>query len=96
MLNHLRTPSCVIVKHANPCGVASGNTLQESYQKAYASDPTSAYGGVIAFNEVVDNHLLQAIFKQQFVEIILAPSFTEKAKNIAKEKPDCRLLQYHA
>lgn len=90
------TPACVIVKHANPCGVAIGAHSLEAYEKAYQCDPLSAFGGIIAFNQQVDENLMQKIFSQQFVELIIAPSFTVKALEIGKQKPDCRLLQYQA
>jgi phosphoribosylaminoimidazolecarboxamide formyltransferase/IMP cyclohydrolase len=85
--------SCVIVKHANPCGVANGKTLLDAYQKAYACDPVSAFGGVIAFNDTVEETLAQTIIEQQFVEVILAPSFTDNAKIILQKKPNVRCLQ---
>lgn len=87
-------PSCVIVKHANPCGIASATQLITAYQKANQSDPTSAFGGIIAFNQTVDEQLLNIIFAKQFVEVIIAPQFTEQALNAASQKPNCRLLQY--
>lgn len=87
-------PSCVIVKHANPCGVASSETLLESYQKAFACDPTSAFGGILAFNREIDKTLLTTILQNQFVEIIIAPHFTHDAREVAQTKPQCRLLQY--
>lgn len=89
-------PACVIVKHANPCGVALGDSSLTAYNKAYACDPTSAFGGIIAFNRPVDEKLIHHILNQQFVEVLIAPYFTEEAIDIAKQKPNCRLLQYHA
>lgn len=88
--------ACVIVKHANPCGVACGASPLEAYQKAYACDPTSAFGGIIAFNQPIDDTVVQTLLTQQFAEVIIAPYFTEKAIEFAKQKPNCRLLQYHA
>lgn len=88
--------ACVIVKHANPCGVALAKDAMTAYQKAYACDPTSAFGGIIAFNQTVDQTLMDTILKQQFVEIIIAPQFTETALQSAKAKPNCRLIQYQA
>lgn len=85
---------CVIVKHANPCGVAHDDTLMGAYDKAFACDPTSAFGGIIAFNQSVDDTLIHHLFKQQFVEVLIAPHFTDKAIIAAKLKPNCRLLQY--
>lgn len=87
-------PACVIVKHANPCGVSVAENSRQAYEKAYLCDPQSAFGGIIAFNREVDDQLLAHIFSKQFVEVIIAPHFTEKALVIAKQKPDCRLLSY--
>lgn len=85
--------ACVIVKHANPCGVAKAATLAEAYQKAYACDPTSAFGGIIALNDVVTESLAQTILTQQFVEVILAPSFEKNALTVLQQKPNIRCLQ---
>lgn len=85
--------ACVIVKHANPCGVAKATTLIEAYQKAYACDPTSAFGGILAFNDTLTETLAQAILAQQFVEVILAPQFEEKALILLQQKPNIRCLQ---
>lgn len=95
-VKHLDGFGCVIVKHANPCGVAHGTSLIDAYNKAYACDPTSAFGGIIAFNQLVDESIIEQVFQQQFVEVLIAPQFTEKAILAAKHKPNCRLLQYHA
>jgi phosphoribosylaminoimidazolecarboxamide formyltransferase / IMP cyclohydrolase len=83
--------ACVIVKHANPCGVALGATPLEAYQKAFSTDPTSAFGGIIAFNETLDGAAAQAVAKQ-FVEVVIAPSFTKEALEIFKAKPNARLI----
>lgn len=88
----LNLPTCVIVKHANPCGVASGKDLLDAYQRAYSTDPTSAFGGIIAFNQILDDKTLAAILEKQFVEVIIAPQITEAAKVIAQNKPNIRLL----
>jgi phosphoribosylaminoimidazolecarboxamide formyltransferase/IMP cyclohydrolase len=88
-------PACVIVKHANPCGVAMAANPLIAYDKAYACDPTSAFGGIIAFNSVVDETLMQHLLNQQFVEVLIAPSFTPDALLIAEQKPNCRVLQYY-
>lgn len=85
--------ACVIVKHANPCGVAKADSLNQAYQKAYAADPTSAFGGVIALNDTVDAALAQTILDQQFVEVILAPHFDSEALPILSKKPNIRCLQ---
>lgn len=87
-------PSCVIVKHANPCGVASANTLHEAYQHAYACDPTSAFGGILAFNQAIDLPFIELLFNQQFIEVLIAPAFSPEALAFAQSKPNCRLLQY--
>lgn len=89
------SPACVIVKHANPCGVAIGTSLIDAYEKAYSGDPTSAFGGIIALNQEVDAKVIRHIFSKQFVEVLIAPYFTPEALEAAKEKPLCRLLQYH-
>lgn len=88
-------PACVIVKHANPCGVAIGTNLKEAYDKAYACDPTSAFGGILAFNGAIDEKLIQYLLERQFVEVLIASSFTPEALLVAEAKPNCRLLQYH-
>ncbi|MBS0290440.1 MAG: bifunctional phosphoribosylaminoimidazolecarboxamide formyltransferase/IMP cyclohydrolase [Proteobacteria bacterium] len=93
-VKELETAACVIVKHANPCGVAIGQTIDAAYEKAYLCDPTSAFGGIIAFNAVVDDKLIKTIFDKQFVEVIIAPDFTQGALMLAKQKENCRLLQY--
>lgn len=85
-------PSCVILKHANPCGVASAADLLTAYQQAYKTDPISAFGGVIAVNRCLDKDTLQAILDQQFVEVIIAPCILEECHEIARHKPQVRLL----
>ncbi|WP_261844087.1 bifunctional phosphoribosylaminoimidazolecarboxamide formyltransferase/IMP cyclohydrolase [Aliamphritea ceti] len=85
-------PACVIVKHANPCGVAIGADLLEAYNKAYQTDPTSAFGGIIAFNRELDATTAQAIIDRQFVEVIIAPTVTQEASDIVAGKPNVRLL----
>ena len=70
----------MIVKHANPCGVAEGETLLEAYERAYATDPTSAFGGIIAFNQDLDVVTARAIIERQFVEVILAPKISPEAE----------------
>ena len=84
--------ACVIIKHANPCGVAIGVTPFEAYSKALQTDPTSAFGGIIAFNREVDGNTAEAVAKQ-FVEVLIAPSFTEQAKKIFAAKQNVRLLE---
>ena len=85
-------PACVIVKHANPCGVAIGKDALESYSKAFQTDPTSAFGGIIAFNRVVDEAAAQAVSKQ-FVEVLMAPAYTAQALEIFKAKANVRVLE---
>jgi phosphoribosylaminoimidazolecarboxamide formyltransferase/IMP cyclohydrolase len=84
-------PACVIVKHANPCGVAVAATLEEAYDKALASDPVSAYGGVIVLNREVEP-ALGAKLAEQFVEVLLAPGFTEDALAALQQKKNTRIL----
>ena len=85
-------PACVIVKHANPCGVAVGADAHEAYVKAFQTDPTSAFGGIIAFNRPVDQAAAEAASKQ-FVEVLMAPAFTPEALAIFKGKVNVRLMQ---
>jgi phosphoribosylaminoimidazolecarboxamide formyltransferase / IMP cyclohydrolase len=85
-------PACVIIKHANPCGVAIGANPLEAYSKALQTDPTSAFGGIIAFNREVDGKAAEAVAKQ-FVEVLLAPSFTAEAKQVFTAKQNVRLLE---
>lgn len=85
-------PACVIVKHANPCGVAVGESILAAYERAYKTDPTSAFGGIIAFNRELDEATAQAIVSRQFVEVIIAPSATEAALQITARKQNVRVL----
>src|SRR5690606_13920047 len=84
--------ACVIVKHANPCGVAVGESALAAYQKAFKTDPTSAFGGIIAFNVPLDGAAAEAVSKQ-FVEVLMAPGFTPEARAVFQAKPNVRLLQ---
>ena len=87
-------PACVIVKHANPCGVAvSLEGIRKAYDLAYQTDPTSAFGGIIAFNRELDVATLQAIIDRQFVEVIVAPAISAEAAQAAATKPNVRLLE---
>jgi phosphoribosylaminoimidazolecarboxamide formyltransferase/IMP cyclohydrolase len=86
-------PTCVIVKHANPCGVAEAPTLQEAYERAYATDPTSAFGGILAFNRGLDEETARAILERQFVEVILAPEIAPEARQVLVTKPNIRVLR---
>ena len=85
-------PACVIVKHVNPCGVATGTDLNHAYHKSFETDPESAFGGVIAFNRSVDNDLVRNIIKNQFVEVLIAPDYTEDALDALKEKKNIRVI----
>ncbi len=85
-------PACVIVKHANPCGVGLGDNLLQAYEKAFATDPTSAFGGIIAFNRVLDAEVLEVILERQFVEVVIAPSVEPAALQAAQQKKNVRLL----
>lgn len=86
-------PACVIVKHANPCGVAIGEDLLSAYQRAYQTDPTSAFGGIIAFNRELDGDTAHAIVERQFVEVIIAPRVSDAAKAAVAAKKNVRLLE---
>ena len=85
-------PACVIVKHANPCGVAIGDDILVAYEGAYKTDPTSAFGGIIAFNRELDAKTAEAIVSRQFVEVIIAPTISEEAAKVVATKPNLRLL----
>jgi len=86
-------PACVIVKHANPCGVALGESILEAYSKAFKTDPTSAFGGIIAFNRELDEVTATAIIESQFVEVIIAPSISDAACKVIAKKANIRLLE---
>ncbi|QIA62236.1 bifunctional phosphoribosylaminoimidazolecarboxamide formyltransferase/IMP cyclohydrolase [Vibrio astriarenae] len=86
-------PACVIVKHANPCGVALGDDILEAYNRAFKTDPTSAFGGIIAFNRELDAATAQAIVERQFVEVIIAPSVSAEAIEVVAAKKNVRLLE---
>ena len=85
-------PACVIVKHANPCGVAIADSLLAAYDRAYSTDPTSAFGGIIAFNRTLDAETSRAIIGRQFVEVIIAPAVSDEARSVLTEKPNIRVL----
>ncbi|WP_377157086.1 bifunctional phosphoribosylaminoimidazolecarboxamide formyltransferase/IMP cyclohydrolase [Roseateles sp. UC29_93] len=85
-------PACVIIKHANPCGVAVAANAAEAYAKAFKTDPTSAFGGIIAFNREVDRAAAELVSKQ-FVEVLMAPSFSAEAREVFKGKVNVRLLE---
>ncbi len=85
-------PACVIVKHANPCGVAVSAGIREAYDRAYRTDPTSAFGGIIAFNRELDGATAAAIVERQFVEVIIAPAVDAAAREACARKEGVRLL----
>jgi phosphoribosylaminoimidazolecarboxamide formyltransferase / IMP cyclohydrolase len=86
-------PACVIVKHANPCGVAEGASCADTYKAAYATDPTSAFGGIIAFNRTLDGATAKTILDRQFVEVLIAPDYDADALAYAKKKANVRVLR---
>jgi len=86
-------PACVIVKHANPCGVAVADSILDAYEGAYKTDPTSAFGGIIAFNRELDADTAEAIVSRQFVEVIIAPKVSPEAAQIVAAKKNLRLLE---
>jgi len=86
-------PACVIVKHANPCGVAIGDDMVTAYDRAYSTDPESAFGGIIAFNGELDGHTARTIIERQFVEVIIAPKVSQEAIEVVSEKKNVRLLE---
>jgi phosphoribosylaminoimidazolecarboxamide formyltransferase / IMP cyclohydrolase len=86
-------PTCVIVKHANPCGVAQADDILAAYDKAYATDPTSAFGGIIAFNQELDEQTAAEIIKRQFVEVIIAPIISPAAQVVLGEKQNIRVME---
>lgn len=85
-------PACVIVKHANPCGVAVGNNILAAYERAYQTDTTSAFGGIIAFNRELDAATARAIIRRQFVEVIIAPCVSQGARSLLAAKHNVRVL----
>jgi phosphoribosylaminoimidazolecarboxamide formyltransferase/IMP cyclohydrolase len=88
-------PACVIVKHANPCGVAVAQSAAEAYRKAFSTDPTSAFGGIIAFNREVDRAAAEAV-SQQFVEVVIAPAIAREAAAVFAAKANIRVMQVEA
>ena len=86
-------PACVIVKHANPCGVAIAGSILDAYEGAYKTDPTSAFGGIIAFNRELDAATAEAIVSRQFVEVIIAPKVSPEAALVVAQKKNLRLLE---
>ncbi|KAB8172357.1 bifunctional phosphoribosylaminoimidazolecarboxamide formyltransferase/IMP cyclohydrolase [Lysobacter maris] len=92
-VRQFEAPACVIVKHANPCGVAVGVACGDAYELAYATDPTSAFGGIIAFNRPLDGATCKAILDRQFVEVLIAPDYDQAALAYASKKANVRLLR---
>ncbi|MEX2488883.1 MAG: bifunctional phosphoribosylaminoimidazolecarboxamide formyltransferase/IMP cyclohydrolase [Pseudomonadales bacterium] len=86
-------PACVIVKHANPCGVAEAGNITQAYDHAFATDPTSAFGGIIAFNREVDETTARLIVERQFVEVLIAPAIMPGARNILSARKNIRVLE---
>jgi phosphoribosylaminoimidazolecarboxamide formyltransferase / IMP cyclohydrolase len=87
------TPACVIVKHANPCGVAIGDDILSAYDRAFQTDPTSAFGGIIAFNRELDGNTAATIAARQFVEVIIAPAISAEARSALASKTNVRVLE---
>jgi len=86
------TPCCVIVKHVNPCGVALSKNIHEAYKKAFETDPESAFGGVIAVNRIVDKDFAKYLINNQFLEVIIAPSYDKEAIEVFKKKENIRVI----
>jgi len=86
-------PTVCIVKHTNPCGVASADNLQKAYDKAFSTDPTSAFGGVIALNKTATEEVIKKMIDNQFIEVLVAPDFDKDAKKILEAKPNIRVLK---
>ena len=91
-VKQFENPCCVIVKHANPCGVAQADNIHDAYQLAFSTDPESAFGGIIAFNRPLDASTAQAIIDKQFVEVIIAPAVADEASEVVASKENVRLL----
>ena len=92
VVREFEVPACVIIKHANPCGVAVGRTVIEAYERAFACDPVSAFGGIIAVNRRLDRAAAEAI-AGQFVEVLIAPDYDPAALDVMTERPNARVLQ---
>lgn len=91
-LQGVSTPACAIVKHANPCGMAIGSSLIDAYQRAFRTDPTSAFGGIVAFNHELNANTLRQVLDNQFAEVVVAPAVTDDATHFAKTKKNLRLI----
>ncbi len=92
-VRQFEAPACVIVKHANPCGVAESGDCAQAYELAYATDPTSAFGGIIAFNTRLDAATAKLILDRQFVEVLIAPDYDDGALDYARKKANVRVLR---
>ena len=92
-VRQFKEPACVIVKHANPCGVAIADDILSAYERAFTTDPTSAFGGIVAFNRPLDLATAKAITDKQFVEVIVAPSIEKDALAVTAEKKNVRVLE---
>jgi phosphoribosylaminoimidazolecarboxamide formyltransferase / IMP cyclohydrolase len=91
-VRNFTAPACVIVKHANPCGVAVGADIGQAYDRAFRTDPTSAFGGIIAFNQPLDGATARAVLERQFVEVIVAPAADAESREACAKKENVRLL----
>jgi len=92
LVQEFEVPACAIIKHNNPCGVAVGGTVLEAYERAFACDPLSAFGGVICINRPADGAFAERLV-QQFCEVLLAPRFTDEAVEVLSAKPNLRILE---
>src|SRR3954464_1866644 len=92
LVGEFELPACAIIKHNNPCGCAVGGSALEAYTRAFACDPKSAFGGVVCINRTVDAPLAEAL-SQQFIEVLIAPKFTDEAVEIISAKPNLRILE---
>ncbi|MCX7989714.1 MAG: bifunctional phosphoribosylaminoimidazolecarboxamide formyltransferase/IMP cyclohydrolase [Aquificaceae bacterium] len=92
LVSEFSEPACVIVKHNNPCGVALAGDLLQAFERAYQSDPESAFGGIVAFNDRVDKELAEKL-RELFLEVVVAPEFSEEALEVLSKKKNLRLLQ---
>ncbi|MFN3814130.1 MAG: bifunctional phosphoribosylaminoimidazolecarboxamide formyltransferase/IMP cyclohydrolase [Aquificaceae bacterium] len=93
LVSEFQKPACTIVKHNNPCGVALGKDLLDAYEKAFSSDPESAFGGIVAFNDKVDEHLAEKMISV-FLEVVVAPEFSENALEVFSKRKNLRVIQF--
>lgn len=92
-VKQFEAPACVIVKHANPCGVAAARDISQAYERAFQTDPTSAFGGVIAFNRELDAGTARQVIEKQFVEVLIAPVISKAAREVLEAKKNVRVLE---